>query len=211
MMRELVSSICKGAKVIPVVVIDDIEDAVPLARCLVDNGLPVVEVTLRSEVALAAVKAIARDVKECIIGVGSIRSSQQMIAAREAGGHFGVSPGTSPKLLRALEKSDWPFLPGSGSISEMMGLREAGFTELKLFPASIVGGVGMLKSVAGPVADISFCPTGGVKPENAEEYLALGNVFAVGGTWIAPLADVKDKKWDLIAERAKAASSLGKG
>jgi 2-dehydro-3-deoxyphosphogluconate aldolase/(4S)-4-hydroxy-2-oxoglutarate aldolase len=210
-MRDQISSICKGVKVIPVVVIDDVEDAVPLARCLVDNGLPVVEVTLRTDAALDAIKAIAKEVKDCIIGVGSIGSPEQLNAAIEAGGHFGVSPGTSPKLLRALEKSDWPFLPGSGSLSEMMGLREAGFTELKLFPAEIVGGVGMLKSVAGPVSDISFCPTGGVKPENAEEYLGLGNVFAIGGTWIAPLQDVKDKKWDVIAARAKAASMLGQG
>ena len=208
-MREQVSSICKGAKVIPVVVIDDVEDAVPLARCLVDNGLPVVEVTLRTETALASIKAIAEEVKDCVIGVGSIRSAQQLIAAREAGGHFGVSPGTSPKLLRALEKSDWAFLPGTASLSEMMGLREAGFTELKLFPAEIVGGVSMLKSVSGPVADIRFCPTGGVKPSNAEEYLSLPNVFAVGGTWIAPLEDVKSKNWDAIAERAKAASLIG--
>nr|WP_319514005.1 bifunctional 4-hydroxy-2-oxoglutarate aldolase/2-dehydro-3-deoxy-phosphogluconate aldolase [uncultured Cohaesibacter sp.] len=208
-MRDLVSSICKGAKVIPVVVIENVEDAVPLARCLVDNGLPAVEVTLRTPAALDAIKAIVNEVKDCVVGVGSILSEEQLKASIDAGAHFGVSPGTSETLLKALKATDWPFLPGSGTVSEMMTLREAGFKELKMFPASIVGGVGMIKAVSGPVADISFCPTGGVKPENAEEYLAQKNCFAVGGTWIAPLADVNAKNWDAIAERAKAASKLG--
>ncbi|WP_319413064.1 bifunctional 4-hydroxy-2-oxoglutarate aldolase/2-dehydro-3-deoxy-phosphogluconate aldolase [uncultured Cohaesibacter sp.] len=209
-MRDLVSSICKGAKVIPVVVIENVEDAVPLARCLVDNGLPAVEVTLRTPAALDAIKAIVNEVKDCVVGVGSILCEEQLKASIDAGAHFGVSPGTSATLLSALKATEWPFLPGSGTISEMMTLREAGFTELKMFPANIVGGVGMLKAVAGPVGDISFCPTGGVKPENAEEFLSQKNCFAVGGTWIAPLADVNAKNWDVIAERAKAASTLGK-
>ena len=150
-MREQVSSICKGAKVIPVVVVDEVLDAVLLARCLVENGLPVVEVTLRTDAALAGIEAIASEVPDCVIGVGSIKTPSQLIDAIRAGGHFGVSPGTSPKLLRAVDKEDWPFLPGAGSLSEMMGLREAGFFEQKLFPASVIGGVAMLKSVSGPV------------------------------------------------------------
>lgn len=209
-MRNTVSSLCKGAKVIPVVVIEDVADAVPLAKCLVDNGLPVVEVTLRSDAAIAAIKEIAASVPECVIGVGSILNPTQMVAAIEAGGAFGVSPGTSPQLVRALTQSDWPFLPGGATVSEMMALREIGFYEQKLFPASIVGGPAMIKSVYGPVSDISFCPTGGVKPDNAMEYLSLPNIFAVGGTWIAPAKDVNAKNWDVIAERAKQASQLGK-
>ncbi|WP_316860406.1 bifunctional 4-hydroxy-2-oxoglutarate aldolase/2-dehydro-3-deoxy-phosphogluconate aldolase [uncultured Cohaesibacter sp.] len=209
-MRELVSSICKGVKVIPVVVIEDVADAVPLARCLVESGLPAVEFTLRTEAALDGIKAVAAEVKDCIIGVGSIRTPEHLKASIEAGGHFGVSPGTTETLRNALKECDWPFLPGTATISEMLTMQEAGFSEMKMFPASIVGGVGMLKAVAGPAADIRICPTGGVKPDNAEEYLAQKNCFAVGGTWIAPLADVNAKNWDVIAERAKAASLLGK-
>ncbi|WP_319531191.1 bifunctional 4-hydroxy-2-oxoglutarate aldolase/2-dehydro-3-deoxy-phosphogluconate aldolase [uncultured Cohaesibacter sp.] len=207
-MRTQVSSLCKGARVIPVVVIDKVEDAVPLASCLVENGMPVVEVTMRTEAALAAVEEIAKHVPECVIGVGSILTPQHLSQAQAAGGHFGVSPGTSQSLLRALEISDWPFLPGAATLSEMLTLRDAGIMEQKLFPAAVVGGVNMLKSVAGPVSDISFCPTGGVKPENANDFLSLSNVFAVGGTWIAPLDDVNNKNWNAISERAAAASKL---
>ena len=208
-MRTLVSSLCGAAKVIPVVVIDEIESAVPLARTLVDNGLPVVEVTLRTEMALAAIKAIAEEVPDCILGVGSILTPDHLAAAQQAGGHFGVSPGTSPELLRALETSDWPFLPGAGTLSEMMTLRDAGFLEQKLFPASIVGGPALLKAVSGPISDLTFCPTGGVKPDNAADYFGAGNVFAVGGTWIAPRDEVREQKWDQIAQRAKEAANLG--
>ena len=208
-MHPTISSLLQDAHIIPVLVIEQSEDAVPLAQCLVENGLQVLEVTLRSDAALGAVEAIAREVPNAVVGVGSILSEGQMNAAQSAGGQFGVSPGVSPRLLQALEISDWPFLPGAGSLSEILTLREAGFSQQKLFPASIVGGVDMLKAIAGPVRDVAFCPTGGVTAENAGQYLALETVFAVGGSWIAPPALVRDKDWDEIGRRAKRAVALG--
>ncbi|WP_319528866.1 bifunctional 4-hydroxy-2-oxoglutarate aldolase/2-dehydro-3-deoxy-phosphogluconate aldolase [uncultured Cohaesibacter sp.] len=209
-MHPNISTLLTGAKVIPVLVIEDAADALPLAQCLVDNGLPILEITLRSEAALQAIETIASKVEGAKVGVGSILTEVQLNEAQSAGGQFGVSPGVSQKLLQALEMSDWPFLlPGAGSLSEMLTLRDAGFTQQKLFPAAVLGGVSMLKSVAGPVSDIEFCPTGGIKPENAEEFLSQPNVFAIGGTWIAPLDLVRAKDWAEIGRRAAEASKLG--
>lgn len=208
-MRPSIASLLPDSKVIPVLVIENEEDALPLAHCLVDNGLPVLEITLRSDAALKSIETIASQVEGAVVGVGSILTEAQLNASQSAGGQFGVSPGVSFKLLQALELSDWPFLPGAGSLSEMLTLRDAGFMQQKLFPAAVLGGVSMLKAVAGPVSDISFCPTGGVKPENANEFLSLSNVFAVGGTWIAPLDLVRAKDWDEIGRRAAEAAKLG--
>jgi len=207
-MRQLISNTCKNGRVITVVVIDRVDDAVPLASCLVENGLLNVEVTLRTEDALYAIEAIARAIPDCVVGVGSILYPEQLQQAQDAGGAFGVSPGTSPKLRQALSETDWPFLPGAGTLSEILSLREAGFKEQKLFPAESIGGVGLINAVSGPVSDVSFCPTGGVKLENASKYLALSNVFAVGGTWIAPPNLIRDNAWDQIGRNAKLASTV---
>lgn len=197
-----------GARVIPVLVIDRAEDAVPLANCLIENGLPVLEITLRSEQALAAIEAIARSVDDAVVGVGSILDQQQLRDAQQAGGHFGVSPGVSNEMLPVLAESSWPFLPGMSTVSECLTLRALGFSEQKLFPASILGGISMLKALAGPIRDVTFCPTGGVQPETASDFLCQPNIFAIGGTWIAPQSLVLEKNWREIGQRAKAAAAL---
>jgi len=207
-MTKSPSSLLAGNKVIPVLVIEDPADALPLAQCLVDNGLPVLEITLRSDAALAAIETIASKVEGAIVGVGSILNGAQLQSAKDAGGQFGVSPGVSNALLDVLVDNDWPFLPGAGTLSEMLTLRDAGYFDQKLFPAAVLGGLSMLKAVAGPVADISFCPTGGIKPDNAVEFLAQPNVFAIGGTWIAPLDLVRARDWDEIGKRAAEAAKL---
>lgn len=207
-MRKLVSQLCKDCRVIPVVVIECVEDAVPLAQCLIDNGLTAIEVTVRTPNALKAIEAIARNVPECTLGVGSILNDAQLKQARDAGGHFGVSPGTSPELLRAITNGDWPFLPGASTVSEALTLRDAGFLEQKLFPAEIVGGIELLKAFSGPVPDVSFCPTGGVKSATAANYLSQRNVFAVGGTWIASVELLECRDWSQIAQNARSVAAI---
>nr|WP_320143849.1 bifunctional 4-hydroxy-2-oxoglutarate aldolase/2-dehydro-3-deoxy-phosphogluconate aldolase [uncultured Cohaesibacter sp.] len=208
-MHPKVSPLLSGTKVIPVLVIENTDDAQPLAQCLVDNGLPVLEVTLRSHEALRAIEIIANQVQDAVIGVGSILSEMQLNAAQAAGGWFGVSPGVSEKLLQALKLHDWPFLPGASTLSEIMTLRESGFMEQKLFPANIVDGIPMLRAIAGPVSDVSFCPTGGISPDTADDYLVEDNVFAIGGSWIAPVDLIRAKDWHEIGRRARNAANLG--
>lgn len=210
-MRTKPSSLLNGVQVIPVLVIERIEDAVPLANCLIENGLPVLEITLRSEQALKAIEAIANSAEDAVLGVGSILDQQQLQDAQQAGGQFGVSPGVSQEMLPVLAESAWPFLPGISTVSECLSLRALGFSEQKLFPASILGGVPMLKALAGPVGDVTFCPTGGIRPETAPDFLNQSNVFAIGGTWIAPQDLVQDQNWQEIGRRAKLASQLGLG
>ncbi len=207
-MRIQPSSLLGGARVIPVLVIDRVEDAVPLANCLIENGLPILEITLRSDQALSAIEAIAQSVEGAVIGVGSILDEQQLVDAQQAGGQFGVSPGVSNKMLPVLAESSWPFLPGISTVSECLSLRAIGFTEQKLFPASILGGISMLKALAGPVTDVAFCPTGGIRLETSPDFLDQPNVFAIGGTWIAPQDLVRDQNWQEIGRRAKLASAL---
>ncbi|WP_319411857.1 bifunctional 4-hydroxy-2-oxoglutarate aldolase/2-dehydro-3-deoxy-phosphogluconate aldolase [uncultured Cohaesibacter sp.] len=208
-MHPKVAPLLSGTKVIPVLVIENADDAQPLAQCLVDNGLPVLEVTLRSDAAFRAIEIIASQVQGAVIGVGSILTEMQLNSAQSAGGWFGVSPGVSEKLMRALELNDWPFLPGASTLSEIMTLRDAGFKEQKLFPANIAGGVPMLRAISGPVSDVTFCPTGGIKPDNADDYLAESNVFAIGGSWIASPDLIFARDWHEIGRRAREAASLG--
>lgn len=207
-MRSSVSNLLGNNRVIPVLVIDELDQALPLAQCLVDNGLPVLEITMRSDIALRAIEDIAGKAEGAITGVGSILTADNLRQAQDAGGQFGVSPGVSPDLLEAIKGSDMPFLPGAGTLSEVLTLREAGFMQQKLFPAAVLGGISMLKAIAGPVRDVTFCPTGGVKPDNASDYLDTSNVFAVGGTWIAPMDLVRAKDWQEIGRRAAEASQL---
>lgn len=202
------SSLLGEQRVIPVLVIDRVDDAVPLATCLVENGLAVLEITLRSDEALASIEAIARSVEGAVVGVGSILDQQQLLDAQQAGGQFGVSPGVANEMFPVLAESKWPFLPGVGTVSECLSLRALGFKEQKLFPASVLGGVGMLKALAGPVSDVAFCPTGGIRPETASDFVSQPNVFAIGGTWIAPRDLVHDQNWEEIGRRAKVASSI---
>ena len=194
--------------VIPVIVIDDIEQAVPLARALVDGGVRVLEVTLRTPVALDAIRAIAREVPDAIVGVGTISRVEQFEQAIQAGARFGVSPGLTRELIDAAHASRLPLLPGVMTPSDVIRARNAGFFALKLFPAQQAGGIGMLKALSGPFPDVTFCPTGGVTPTSAPDFLALPNVGCVGGSWLTPPAMVKAGDWQEITALALDASKL---
>jgi len=172
------------APVIPVVVIDDLEDAVPLAAALVRGGLPAIEVTLRTPPALAAIERIASEVEGAFVGAGTVNTAQQVDDALAAGARFLVSPGATPNLLDALQASGVPFLPGTATASDIVALIERGITHAKLFPAEVVGGVRALKAFAGPFPQMRFCPTGGITVDNASGYLAQPNVVCVGGSWM---------------------------
>jgi 2-dehydro-3-deoxyphosphogluconate aldolase/(4S)-4-hydroxy-2-oxoglutarate aldolase len=200
--------IAARAPVIPVLTIERVADAVPLARALVRGGLPVLEITLRTPAALEALKAIAAGVPEAIVGAGTVLNEAQLDLAQAAGARFGVSPGCTPALASAARKAGMPFLPAVQTVSEALGLAEQGFTVLKFFPAGSAGGSGWLKAVAAPLPEIRFCPTGGISQENAPTYLALPNVSCVGGSWVAPPAAVAAGRWDDIERLAAAAATL---
>jgi len=194
--------------VIPVIIIDDLALAVPLAEALVAGGIRVLEVTLRTPVALEAIRAMSSAVKDAIVGVGTISRPGDFAAAQAAGAQFGVSPGLTPALIDAAKKSGLPFLPGVMTPSEVIAARAAGFTELKLFPAQQAGGMAMLKALGGPFPDVMFCPTGGVTAENAPDFLALDNVGCVGGSWLTPRDILDNRDWPRVTEFARSAARL---
>ncbi|GAA1588003.1 bifunctional 4-hydroxy-2-oxoglutarate aldolase/2-dehydro-3-deoxy-phosphogluconate aldolase [Actinomadura kijaniata] len=196
------------APVVPVVVIDDAEAAVPLAAALVAGGLPVIEVTLRTPAALAAIERIAAQVPDAVVGAGTIVRPQDAADAAAAGSRFLVSPGCTPALREAMTATGLPFLPGVSSASEAMALLEHGITALKFFPAEAAGGTAYLKSLGGPLPGVRFCPTGGITPASAPDYLALPNVGCVGGSWLTPADAVKDGDWDRIRALAAEAAAL---
>ncbi|MDM0064930.1 bifunctional 4-hydroxy-2-oxoglutarate aldolase/2-dehydro-3-deoxy-phosphogluconate aldolase [Variovorax sp. J31P207] len=202
-------SIMRSGPVIPVIVIDQLEDAVPLARALVTGGVRVLELTLRTPVALKAIEAIANEVEGAIIGVGTITRPEDFDASVKAGALFGVSPGLTPELVAASRDSSLPLLPGVMTPSDVIAARAAGFTELKLFPAQQAGGVGMLKALGGPFPELSFCPTGGIGAATAPDFLALPNVVCVGGSWLTPSDAVADRDWGRITALARHAARLG--
>lgn len=191
------------ARTLPVLVIDDIDDAVPLARALAAGGLTVLEITLRTPAALGAIAAIARDCPDVVVGAGTILGPDDIEAAAAAGATFGVSPGATPRLLAAARAWGRPFYPGTATASEIMHAREAGFTVLKFFPAEANGGASALKSLAAPLADVRFCPTGGISPANVAQYRALSQVACVGGSWMAPDAAVRAGDWARITALAR--------
>nr|WP_217343839.1 bifunctional 4-hydroxy-2-oxoglutarate aldolase/2-dehydro-3-deoxy-phosphogluconate aldolase [Noviherbaspirillum sp. L7-7A]MBV0877924.1 bifunctional 4-hydroxy-2-oxoglutarate aldolase/2-dehydro-3-deoxy-phosphogluconate aldolase [Noviherbaspirillum sp. L7-7A] len=203
-----VLDIMRTSAVIPVIAIDDINHAVPLARALVAGGIRVLEVTLRTAHGLPAIKAMAEQVPDAIVGVGTLAQPSEFAAARDAGAVFGVSPGLTPALIEAARSSGLPLLPGVMTPSEVMAAREAGFRQLKLFPAMQAGGVGMLNALAGPLGDVMFCPTGGVSQENAPQFLACRNVACVGGSWLTPRDALVAGDWERITALARAASAL---
>jgi 2-dehydro-3-deoxyphosphogluconate aldolase/(4S)-4-hydroxy-2-oxoglutarate aldolase len=203
-----VLEIMRTSAVIPVIAIDDIAHAVPLARALVAGGIRVLEVTLRTAHGLPAIRAMAEQVPDAIVGVGTLTQPGEFAAARDAGAVFGVSPGLTPALIEAAKSSGLPLLPGVMTPSEVMAAREAGFRQLKLFPAVPAGGVGMLNAIAGPLGDVTFCPTGGVSQENAPQFLACPNVACVGGSWLTPKEALQAGDWERITTLAKAASAL---
>ena len=194
--------------IIPVILIDRAEDAVPLGKALIDGGLPVLEVTLRTEAALEAISLMAQELPKGIVGAGTLRKPSDVEAALKAGAEFGVSPGSPSVLLDAVKANGLETLPGVGSATEAMTAHDAGFDFLKLFPASASGGPTMLKSLASPLQGLLFCPTGGVSPANAHDYFACPNVACVGGSWMVPKNLVKDQNWDTIRKLAQEARAL---
>lgn len=194
--------------VIPVLTIERAADAVPLARALVDGGLPVIEVTLRTTAAIEAVKAIAAEVPDCVVGVGTVTKAADIAAAVGAGAKYLVSPGTPPELAAALADASVSVLPGCATVSEAMALAARGFKVLKFFPAEASGGVSWLKSVAAPLPDAKFCPTGGIDGKNVAAYLGCPNVIAVGGSWVAPKDAIGSGDWARITTLARDAASL---
>jgi 2-dehydro-3-deoxyphosphogluconate aldolase/(4S)-4-hydroxy-2-oxoglutarate aldolase len=200
--------IMRASPVIPVIAIDNIEHAVPLARALVQGGIRVLEITLRTEHGLPAIRAIAQQVPDAIVGVGTLTQPEELAAARDAGAVFGVSPGLTPALIAAAKASGLPLLPGVMTPSEVMAAREAGFRHLKLFPAVPAGGIGMLNAIAGPLPDMLFCPTGGISLETAPQFLACKNVVCVGGSWLTPKDALQAGDWHRITSLAAAAAAL---
>lgn len=204
-----VNEIVKVAPVIPVMVVERIEDAVPLARALYNGGLKVLEITLRTPCALDAITAMVEALPaDAVIGAGTIITPQDLEKAVKAGSTFLVSPGTTPALIEAAKASSIPLLPGVATPTEAMHLLVEGFTHQKFFPAEAAGGIPMLKSIGGPLPQITFCPTGGIDLAKAPSYLALPNVACVGGTWMAPKELMKAGKWDEIEKLAREAASL---
>jgi 2-dehydro-3-deoxyphosphogluconate aldolase / (4S)-4-hydroxy-2-oxoglutarate aldolase len=203
------SSLLSRVPVVPVVVVDDPVHAVPVARALVAGGLPVIELTLRTPVALDAIRAIASEVPEILVGAGTIVTPGQAKEALDAGAQFLVSPGSTPSLLGAMADTGLPFLPGTATVSEVLAVLEAGYTELKSFPAEASGGAAFLKSVAAPVPAARFCPTGGITAATAPSYLALPNVGCVGGSWLTPADALASGDWGRVTELARAAAALG--
>jgi 2-dehydro-3-deoxyphosphogluconate aldolase/(4S)-4-hydroxy-2-oxoglutarate aldolase len=202
------TSVLDLAPVVPVVVIEDAADAVPLARALVAGGLPAIEVTLRTPAALDAVRAIAGEVPEAVVGAGTVVTAEQVAASVAAGARFLVSPGWTDVLLEAMRASGVPFLPGVSTVSEVVALLERGVREMKFFPAQAAGGTAYLKSIAGPLPQARFCPTGGIGPANAAEYLSLPNVGCVGGTWMLPADAVAARDWRSVERLAREAAGL---
>jgi 2-dehydro-3-deoxyphosphogluconate aldolase/(4S)-4-hydroxy-2-oxoglutarate aldolase len=196
------------APVVPVVVLDDADHAVPLARALVEGGLPAIEVTLRTPAAAESIERIAAEVPDAVVGAGTVVTARDAERSLKAGARFLVSPGCTPRLRAAMADTGLPFLPGVSSASEAMALLEEGVTAMKFFPAEPAGGVPYLKALGGPLPQITFCPTGGIRPGNAAEYLALPNVGCVGGTWLTPSDAVGAGDWDRIRALAAEAAKL---
>lgn len=201
--------ICSLAPVVPVLVIDDLNTAIPLAQALIAGGLPALEVTLRTPAALDVIKAMAT-VKGGVVGAGTLLTPADVQAAKAAGAQFGVSPGATDALLQACEDEDLPLLPGAATASEAMALLERGYDMLKFFPAEASGGAPALKAIGAPIPQISFCPTGGVTPQNALDYLALANTLCVGGSWVAPKSLIHSGDWSGIENLARTAAGLAR-
>lgn len=206
--QEAMAAIAARAPVIPVLTIEKIETAVLLARALVRGGLPVLEITLRTGVALEAIRAVAAEVPEAIVGAGTVLEPAQLDRVQRAGCRFAVSPGCTEALARAARSSGMAFLPGVQTVSEAMTLRELGFGVLKFFPADAAGGLTWIKAVGAPLAGARFCPTGGITAETAPAYLALANVACVGGSWVAPRVAVATGDWQSVERLAAAAAAL---
>ncbi|MCH2087020.1 MAG: bifunctional 4-hydroxy-2-oxoglutarate aldolase/2-dehydro-3-deoxy-phosphogluconate aldolase [Pseudomonadota bacterium] len=203
-----IEKILSSAPVVPVVVIEKLEDAAPLARALYNGGLKALEITLRTPIAAEAVKLMKEAVPEAYVGTGTVVDKATFNASVEAGADFMVSPGVNDELLALAKDTDIPFLPGAATPSEVMKLASHGFKFLKFFPAEAAGGTAMLKSIGGPLPQVTFCPTGGINLETAPNYLALKNVICVGGTWMLDKQLIENKDWQAIEALARQASEV---
>lgn len=208
MMKNSINEICKQVPVIPVLVVNDTKQAKVLAETLIDAGLHVLEVTLRTPVALDVIR-IMSEIPGGIIGAGTVLSPQDLIAAKGAGADFVVSPGSTTDLLQSAISENMPILPGASTASEVMKLEAAGFNVLKLFPAESVGGIPLLKSLYGPFPNVTFCPTGGISENNYRKYLALPNVACVGGSWITPELMLAENNWTSVRNIAERVTNIG--
>ncbi|WQV32425.1 bifunctional 4-hydroxy-2-oxoglutarate aldolase/2-dehydro-3-deoxy-phosphogluconate aldolase [Helicobacter pylori] len=207
-MQDKIIEVLQISPIVPVVVIENIKDAVPLAQSLIEGGIPIIEVTLRSSCALEAIELIAKNVPKMRVGAGTILNLTQLEQAQNRGAEFLISPGLTIKLLEYAKKKDMPLIPGVSSSSEVMQALELGYNALKFFPAEYCGGVKLLNAFNGPFKGVKFCPTGGVSVDNMRSYLALENVLCVGGSWLTPKDLIQNKEWDKITEICKRALAL---
>ncbi|GAA8567883.1 bifunctional 4-hydroxy-2-oxoglutarate aldolase/2-dehydro-3-deoxy-phosphogluconate aldolase [Helicobacter pylori] len=204
-MQDKIIEVLQISPIIPVVVIENIKDAVPLAQSLIEGGIPIIEVTLRSSCALEAIELIAKNVPKMRVGAGTILNLTQLEQAQNRGAEFLISPGLTIKLLEHAKKKDMPLIPGVSSSSEVMQALELGYSALKFFPAEYCGGVKLLNAFNGPFKGVKFCPTGGISADNMRSYLDLENVLCVGGSWLTPKDLIQNKEWDKITEICKRA------
>ncbi len=202
-MQDKIIEVLQISPIVPVVVIEDIKDAVPLAQSLVEGGIHIIEVTLRSSCALEAIELIAKNVPKMRVGAGTILNPTQLEQAQNRGAEFLISPGLTIKLLEHAKKKDMPLIPGVSSSSEVMQALELGYSALKFFPAEYCGGVKLLNAFNGPFKGVKFCPTGGISADNMHSYLNLENVLCVGGSWLTPKNLIQNKEWDKITEICK--------
>ncbi|WP_367683719.1 bifunctional 4-hydroxy-2-oxoglutarate aldolase/2-dehydro-3-deoxy-phosphogluconate aldolase [Helicobacter pylori] len=207
-MQDKIIEILQISPIVPVVVIENIKDAVPLAQSLIEGGIPIIEVTLRSSCALEAIELIAKNVPKMCVGAGTILNPTQLEQAQNRGAEFLISPGLTIKLLEYAKKKDMPLIPGVSSSSEVMQALELGYSALKFFPAEYCGGVKLLNAFNGPFKGVKFCPTGGISADNMRSYLNLENVLCVGGSWLTPKDLIQNKEWDKITEICKRALAL---
>ncbi|WP_367696970.1 bifunctional 4-hydroxy-2-oxoglutarate aldolase/2-dehydro-3-deoxy-phosphogluconate aldolase [Helicobacter pylori] len=207
-MQDKIMEILQISPIVPVVVIENIKDAVPLAQSLIEGGIPIIEVTLRSSCALEAIELIAKNVPKMRVGAGTILNPTQLEQAQNRGAEFLISPGLTIKLLEHAKKKDMPLIPGVSSSSEVMQALELGYSALKFFPAEYCGGVKLLNAFNGPFKGVKFCPTGGISADNMRSYLNLENVLCVGGSWLTPKDLIQNKEWDKITEICKRALAL---
>ncbi len=207
-MQDKIIEVLQISPIVPVVVVENVKDAVPLAQSLVEGGIPIIEVTLRSSCALEAIELIAKNVPKMRVGAGTILNPTQLEQAQNRGAEFLISPGLTIKLLEHAKKKDMPLIPGVSSSSEVMQALELGYNALKFFPAEYCGGVKLLNAFNGPFKGVKFCPTGGISADNMRSYLNLENVLCVGGSWLTPKNLIQNKEWDKITEICKRALAL---
>ncbi|MFT2623257.1 bifunctional 4-hydroxy-2-oxoglutarate aldolase/2-dehydro-3-deoxy-phosphogluconate aldolase [Helicobacter pylori] len=207
-MQDKIIEVLQISPIVPVVIIENIKDAVPLAQSLVEGGIQIIEVTLRSSCALEAIELIAKNVPKMRVGAGTILNPTQLEQAQNRGAEFLISPGLTIKLLEYAKKKDMPLIPGVSSSSEVMQALELGYSALKFFPAEYCGGVKLLNAFNGPFKGVKFCPTGGISADNMHSYLNLENVLCVGGSWLTPKNLIQNKEWDKITEICKRSLAL---